>query len=271
MRKPKHVDPRQGNLFDPPGQQQDSQPAQQTEVQFDPDALDDGEVIARLPGANLARAEALCDQVVTRQLADTAVPALEELWDRFRGFGINKPFREQLAVLKALAKIETERSGIAVRRIVEDPDLSAALLPHALEAAVACRIRFALRHVEQWLEDEQPVVRALAFTLAQWAAPPARILESGRNDPDLSVRKAALITMGKLGHVTARPALLTLLGSSPNGETVRALATVADDEVIVRLGRCADEHESLRPIILEELRAMDDPRATAIARRIERL
>ncbi len=267
MRRSQNADPVQGNLFDPPCQPQDCGSAQEAEQPLDPNALDDDAIIAGIPGANLAKAEALCEQVVSRDLADAAVPALEELWKRFRGYGINRPCREQLAVLKTLAKIETRPSRDAVKRIAEERGLSEALLPHALEAALACRVRFTRPRIEQWLEDGRPIVRRLAFSLAQWVVPPVWILQQGRNDPDLSVREAALITMGKLGHAEARQGLLALLARNPNGDVVRALATVADDEVITQFGRSADKHESLRPAIIEELRAMDDPRAKAVADR----
>ncbi len=270
MRRPGHVYPVQANLFDPPSDADSGWSNQRGESAFDPKTPDDEDVIAWLPDSNLARAEALCEQVLSRGLADAAVPALEELWDRFRGFGINSPCREQLAVLGTLAKIETRRSRAAVRRISEERCLPAVLLPHALQAAVASRIRFSPRRIELWIKSEQPIVRAQAFTLAQWVAPPVWVLEEGRNDPDRSVRRAALITMGKLGHAAARPGLLALFASNPNADIVRALATIANDEVITRFGRCANEHEGLRPLILEELGAMDDPRATAIVNRMLR-
>jgi len=270
MRRPEHVNPIQGDLFDPPCEPRGSQSNRRIEAPFDPDALDDGEVIARLPDANLATAEALCEQVLSRGLANAAVLALERLWDRFRGFGVNLPCREQIAVLGTLAKIETKRSREAVRRIAGECGLPMALLPHALEAAVARRVRFPPRRIELWMKDERPIVRALAFRLARWSALPVRMLEEGTNDPELSVRMAALVTMGRLGHADARQGLLALLVRDPNADIVRAVATIADDEVITRLGRCADSCERLRPIILEELKAMDDPRATAIVDRMER-
>ncbi len=270
MTKPRHGNSIQTDLFDAPVTSHDLQPDVHEVSAFDPDSLGDDETIAEIAGANLTKAELLCEQVVSRRLEDAAVPALEELWDRFRGFGLNRPCREQVAVLRTLAKIKTERSRALVKRIALGFDLPAVALPYALEAAVACRTRFLQGQIEQWVVDERPIVRALAFSLARWSAPPVWMLEAGTNDPDLSVQKAALITFGKLGYVVVRSGLLSLLARTPDSDVVRAVAAVADEKVIVRLGRCAEEHDWLRSEVLNELRAMDEPMAMKVARRLER-
>ena len=270
MRQSQSNEPVQGTLFDRPAPSRDRHTVTNAGASPDPSRLSDREVLEGIPGANLARAEALCEQVISRGLGDAAVPALGELWDRFRGFGIDRPCSEQLAVLSALSRIGTKQSGILVKRIAEDPGLPTALLPQALKAALACRVRFTPQRIAVWVESEQPAVRALAFSLAQWVSPPWRILEMGRSDPDQTVRNAALITMGKLGLNAARAGLLTLLDRIPNADIVRALATIADDEVITLLGRCAEEHEALRSVILEELKEMDNCKAQKIADRMER-
>ena len=263
------MEPVQRDLFDPSPPSQEGQSVTKPEEPFEPDMLSDLEVIEGIPGANLTKAKALCEQVVSRGLADTAVPALGKLWDRFRGFGINRPCREQLEVLETLARIDTKQSRIMVKRIAEERGLPSALLPQVLEAALACKVRFTPQRIAIWIHDERPIVRVLAFSLAQWVVLPVRILETGRSDPDLAVRRATLITMGKLGHIAARQGLLTLLAANPNADIVRALATIYDDEVITRLGRCAEEHGRLWPTILNELEAMDDPRARAVADRVK--
>lgn len=266
----RNTDTLRGDLFDRPIGSQCGRPVAAAEVPFDPVALDDRQVIEGIAHENLAKLEALCGQVLSRGLADDAVPALRDLWSRFRGFGVNSPCREQLLALETLASIGTRRSGDVVKGIVEERDMAAVLLPHALKAAVTLKVRFTLRQIKEWIADGRPTVRALAFSLARWASPPIWILEGGRNDPDRSVRESALITMGLLGHAAARPGLLSILAVNPGGDLVRALATVADDDVIVELGRCGERHGALRPTVLEELGAMDNPTARAVVDRIKR-
>ncbi len=177
----------QGDLFDAPVRTQCGGPVPIPETAFDPVALDDRQVIEGIAHENLAKLEALCDQVLSRGLADDAVPALRNLWSRFRGFGINSPCREQLLALETLANIGTEQSRDTVRCIVEESGLAPVLLPHALKAAVTLKVRFSLWQIKEWLADGRPIVRARAFSLARWVSPPIWILQRGRNDPDLSV------------------------------------------------------------------------------------
>ena len=79
--------------------------------------LSDEELVAMIPQANLSNIEALSSEVVSRSL-EAAVPALEELWRRFVGFGIKQPLLEQHAVLNTLARLNGETAGTALKRIV---------------------------------------------------------------------------------------------------------------------------------------------------------
>ncbi len=270
MRGTRSNQSRSSGLFDHRDPPRDVQSVTEPAAPFEPSLLSDREVLEGIPRAKIAEATLLCEEVVSRGFGDAAVPALRALWDRFRGFGDNRPFPEQLAVLSALSRMGTNQSGILVKRIAEQLDLSTALLPPVLEAAAACKVRFTRQRIEVWIKSPQPTVRALAFSLAQWVSPPTRILEMGMVDPDRAVRKAALITMGKLGHKAARAGLVTLLDRIPNAHIVRALATIADDEVIVLLRRCAEEHEALWSVVLDELEAIDNPKAREVADRMKR-
>ena len=68
------------------------------------DALSDDDLLELIPNAGPSNVEAVCSEVVSRSL-QAAVPALEALWRRFSGFGIEKPLREQLAVVDTLARL----------------------------------------------------------------------------------------------------------------------------------------------------------------------
>ena len=69
-----------------------------------PADLTDEALIAMLPQASMLVAEGLCSEAASRGLVG-AVPALEQVWRRFAGFGIGTPLVEQRAVLNALARL----------------------------------------------------------------------------------------------------------------------------------------------------------------------
>lgn len=229
----------------------------------DVEGLNDQEVTERIPSANLSQVQALCDQVLARGIGDDAVPALESLWKKFFGFGINGPLREQRCALETLAKVGTHLSRQALTRIVDAPDLIDALLPLALECATEANLALSGKSVTRWLEDSRPEVRDFAFILARNCTPPVprHQLEKGLMDPEGSVRRACLIALGRFGHGTAKPGLLAELEREPTSEIVTALAGILDDDIITLLGRCAKEHERLRDQIIEELESSDEPRA----------
>ena len=232
--------------------------------------LDDQEVLARIPIASLAQVQALCEQVQARGIDDDAVPALEALWKRFFGFGVNGPLREQRCALNALAKVGTASSRQALARIVVDPDLFDALLPLALKCATEANLALPEESVRHWLEDSRPGVRECAFALARNCSTPVpkHVLETGLVDSDALVRRACLLTMGRFGHDAAKPGLLAELERNPTSEVVTALAGILDGDIVTRLGRCAMTHERLRGQIIEELECSDEPR---VARIVERL
>jgi hypothetical protein len=64
--------------------------------------------------------------------------------------------------------------------------------------------------------------------------------------------------------VEARPALLRLMAERPSAEAIEALAVVADETVIVLLGRIARGGSALAGAALDALEDIDDIRAAAI-------
>jgi hypothetical protein len=82
------------------------------------------------------------------------------------------------------------------------------------------------------------------------------------------VARAAAVALGRAGRTGARPALLRLLGNQPSAELIDAIAAVADETVIVLLGRVARTHTDLATVAIEALRDIDDERAAAIADRL---
>jgi hypothetical protein len=84
-----------------------------------PSNLDDSALVVALPGARVVDCHALCAEAGRRRLI-AAIPALETLCRRFKGFGLEHAVPEQIAALRGLAAISTPEAAAAVSRIVAD-------------------------------------------------------------------------------------------------------------------------------------------------------
>lgn len=227
-------------------------------------ALTDDEIIARIAIAKLSNIEQLCDQVIKRELGDSAVPNLMVLWNRFKGFGITKPLLEQRHTLETLAAIGHGDAKNAINTILMAPDLPDSLLPLALQAAVKVNLYLPFAKVAPWLDHHVTTVRVYAFTLIKSCNPPRTDLERGFSDPDPSVRRAAFITAALLGHTGAKSGLMTEFRKNPNSHIIAALCSIADDDIITQIARYGIQNETYREFIIEELKAMDSKKATAL-------
>ncbi len=226
--------------------------------------VSDPDLLALIPKANLSNVGDLCDEVLNRDLGDAAVAALDALWHRFRGYGDKGVLVEQRGALDTLARIETATAREALTRIVRatHPDT---VLPSVLQAAVAAGLAVPLRQLEHWLDHKLPEVRVCGFTLVQKANPPAYLLEKGLSDPYPSVRRAALISAGLLGHAFAKQGLLQELDRAPGSQVIAALVGILDEDILVLLRRHGAQNDALRPLIIDELKETEDPKALNIA------
>src|ERR1700730_2905087 len=111
---------RQPDLFDAAGFRSDcTVPAEPERSRLTPSALDDDALVAAIPRASLADCQGLATEAGRRRLA-RAVPALEALCRRFKGFGMEHSVPEQIAALHGLALIRGRDAAQAVARIVVD-------------------------------------------------------------------------------------------------------------------------------------------------------
>jgi hypothetical protein len=128
-----------------------------------PEDLSDAALIAAIPDASLADAQALAAEAGRRRLGGAA-PALATLCARFVGFGVNCCVPEQIAALEALCAIggpEASRSvsQMIARGVVQGPNLPAAMIVAGrlgviLNSDVALPL---LRHAAPGLiEDHRP-------------------------------------------------------------------------------------------------------------------
>ena len=232
------------------------------------DSLSDDELLELIPNAGPSNVEAVCSEVVSRSLQAT-VPALEALWRRFSGFGIEKPLREQLAVVDTLARLGGTDARAALRRIVLWKGLPASLLPAALQAAASAGLALPAPFVDPLLDHENAAVRSTAFALAASANVPADRLHASLFDRSAANRRAAAVALGLRGDSRARQPLFDELERSPSTEIIEAVATVWDDDAIVRLGRCARRRPRLAGAVLDALREIGSPRADVVARQVE--
>ena len=230
--------------------------------------LSDLAVIALLPQATMSNVEALCSEVVSRNLV-MAVPALESLWRRFAGFGVRVPLVEQRVVLHTLAQLEDPRASSTLRRIVLSKSLPASLLPLATRAAAEAALSLPAGFVGPLLDHEDAPVRAAAFALAPRAGVPVELLREGLSDPSTPVRRLAAIALGIAGDGAAMAPLVAELELAPSEKVIEALTMIGDKDAIVHLGRCAGNHPALAGTVLDALRDMDSPRAQRLVRQLE--
>jgi HEAT repeat protein len=199
----------------------------------------------------------------TRKLA-SAVPALEELCNRFTGFGADHPVPEQIAAVQALAAIGGAGAAEAVarlltRRVILGPGLkvavaAAALLKSALPTAVQSRL---LRH-------NDPSIRAEACRCGRATPEIVSVLIDLLEDLHESVAMAAALAIGRMCRPEARPLLVRLLLTAPTEEAITAAAEIADEECIVLIGRIARTVPQLSAAALEALAAIDTPLAARL-------
>ena len=235
-----------------------------------PDAsgLSDAALIGLLPQATMTNAEALCSEVASRRLA-AAVPALESLWRRFAGFGLRMPLVEQRADLDTLARLEDARACSVLRGIVLSKGLPASLIPAAMRAAAEAAVSLPAEFVAPLLAHEDEAVRAASYALAPRAGVPVELLCEGLSDSSAPVRRLAAIALGIAGDAAAVAPLVAELAFEPSEMVIEALTMIGDEDAIVHLGRCVDNHPALAGTVLDALREMDSARAQRLVRHLE--
>ena len=233
-----------------------------------PATLADDALIAALPEAGPSEVGAICSEIAAPSL-EGAVPALEALWRRFVGFGIERPLAEQLAVLEALAGLDRPAARAALRRTVLG-GVAASALPAALGAAARAGLTLPAGFVVPHLDHAEAAVRGAAFALADRAKVAPDLLRAGLHDASRAIRRAAAIALAHRGDPSARETLLGELARSPSEALVDALAGIADEDTVVHLGRCAVDCPALASAVIDALRDMESPRAARLARRLEK-
>ncbi len=260
----------QPDLFDGRGRddvsRRPSEPARTIIPQVD--TLDDETLIALLEDVGPTDVRTVCSEIAVRSFGG-AVPALEALWRRFAGFGIEKPLAEQIAVLETLTQLDSSEARATLRRILLR-NLPASTFPVALQAAARAGLALPTWFVAPLLDHADATVRGCAFALADRARVPAERLRMGLFDRTPEIRRTAAIMLAHRGHAEARKTLLEELQRSPEKALIHALAAIPDEDTIVHLGRCVAGNPALVGTVIDVLRDMECPRAARLARRLER-
>lgn len=226
--------------------------------------LADDELIAALPRAGLAAASSLAAEAGRRRLAG-AVWALERLCRRLTGFGADSLVPEQAAALEALAKIGGEAARQAAARLVLNQVVQGPTLVSALGVAAQLGSFIPPLHLAPLLRDADPAIRAAACLCVRSAGPHLALLTELLDDLNGEVAIAAAVALGRLGRIEARPVLMNQLHHQPSAEVIEALVPIADQEVIVVLGRVARAIHDLAQPVLDALEQIGNCRAVRLA------
>lgn len=225
--------------------------------------LSDAQLIESIPSAGLSDCAALTEESVRRGLR-AAVPALEALCRRFRGFGLHRAVPEQISALHALAALGGTDAVAAVRRLIATAVVQGPGLREAVSAAASLRCRLPDDAAVSLLRHADPEVRGPACRCAPNTGRVVDLLLELLGDLHEPVATAAACALGRIGRAEARPVLLQLLRRAPCAEVIEAVTRFADEEVVVLLGRIARSHTTLREAALAALEDIDTPRSAAV-------
>jgi HEAT repeat protein len=225
--------------------------------------MDDRALIAAIPLSNLAESSALATEAARRRLA-AAVPALETLCRRFAGFGINRMVPEQASALEALATIGGRDAAQAVVQLIARGIVQGPTLNVAVSAAARLHATLPINVLRALLQHPDPRIRAYACHCARCLPDLISLLVDRLNDVD-PVASSAACALGQMGRIEARPILMSLLREKPSEEVIHSVASIADEDCMVLIGRIARSTSNLANVALEALEEIDHPRAGIIA------
>jgi hypothetical protein len=261
----------QGDLFSVRAESRDDRAADAREPRrVDSGALDDEALVEAIRWASLRDCGALVAEVVRRRFVP-AIPALEALCRRFKGFGLACEIREQVVALEGLVAIGGIGAREAVARIVVGQVVQGPGLRHAVEAAVRLGVSLPNGTALLLLQHAWPEVRAGACRCVRRSPEVIAVLVELLGDLNGAVATEAACALGRMGRVESRGALARLLREKPTIGVIGAVCEVADEECLVHLGRIARGATDLAEAALAALDSIEEPRAAEIAAAARRL
>lgn len=238
------------------------------EPRVDVAAMGDAELIDALPQAGLNKCLAIVHEIARRRLA-SGVPALAALCLSHAGFGRSRLIPEQKDAIEALGVIGGREASQALARLLGRGAFEGPGLKVALQEAVRLASPLPEPLVMNLLRADDPDVRAAAARCVRTWPKCAPLLIELLKDLHEDVRLAAACALGRIGIGAARPVLLNALREQPSQEVVEAIAGIADEEVLVLLGRAAETRQELVGLIGTVLESIDHPLAAKIGARMQ--
>jgi len=251
-------DPGQLDLFDQPAGNINAAPGA-LQSPIDPAAMSDEDLLLGFARASLGSVEPIAQEVLRRR-PEGWTDAAAALWERFLGFGTNVPMPEQVAVLDLVR--QTAAAPLLIQLLRRAPMADCLDL---LPAAAACGVSLPQATVHRGLAHPQPDTRAAAVRVASVSRTPVDRLHPLLADPVRDVRRTAATVIAEAGDGVAREPLLREMRLQPDRRGLEALSSVANEDVIIRLGQIARQHHAWRRIIIEVLHMIDDPKAETVA------
>jgi len=230
-------------------------------------ALSDAELIAAIPDAGTGECHMLAREAARRQVVAT-VPALKALCLRHAGFGGQRVVPQQAAALDALAVIGCREASRAIGDLIRRGAVEGPCLKLAVAAAAQLGAPLPEAIVANLLRHDDPQMRAAAARCARTWPRMAPILIELLDDLHREVSMAAACALGQMGRAEAREPLLRALRDEPSEEVIDAAAGIADEELIILLGRTTAIRPDLTRTVLEALETLDHPLAAKVATRI---
>jgi HEAT repeat protein len=226
--------------------------------------LDDEHLVAALRNAGVRDSIALAKEIGRRRVA-SAVPALEAMCRRFAGFGADRIVPEPAAALDALAAIGGFDAAQALVRLIAKGAVQGPCLQRAVSVAAQLRAKLPALLVLELLQHGNPWIRADACRCVRTSPEATALLHHLLDDLHPYVQMAAACALGRLGRREVRPLLVRFVREKPSVELIDAIASIADEECIILLGRLADARPDLTEAILDALDGIDHPRAEKLA------
>ena len=257
-------DDRQLDLFDAPAKILPSQHQVQAPVKappIDPATFDDARLVDALAAASLQDVQAIAAQVVLRRPRGWEGAALR-LWVRYLGFGFQKPMLEQVAVLELICQTQ---SRTLFKEVVARGPIGESLDAELLCAAAACHEPLAQEVVMRGLSHPAAKVRLAATQIAVQSGVETSELLPCLSDTSHDVRRTAAIEIASTGDAAARDLLIYEMRQQPDQEGLEALAFVANEDVVIRLGQIARQHPDWAPSVLSVLDVIGGPVAAKVA------
>lgn len=231
--------------------------------EVDPSQLDDAELCARFPEAGLQNLNAMAAQLLQRRPPKWQASILG-LWDRFAGFGRDKPCPEQILVLEMIRHAGGAAAREMLRALLARDNVYPCLDASLVRAAAASGVPLRAARVAPCLSGPDPDLRQAALEIA---TPSGLLVEDLRpllHDRDAAVRRLAAIVLAEVGDVAVRDMLVQLLRRQPCLRGLEALVNLADEDVVIRLGQIARTHPDWCAAIRELLEGIDHPKAAVV-------